>query len=113
GHAEGDRALRVVARALADTARASDTVCRYGGDEFCLVLPATGREAAGELAERIREAVPAACAREGVARGTRVTVTIGIAASPEDGDAPDELLEAADRRLYRGKEAGRDRVVAA
>lgn len=113
GHAEGDRALRVVARALADTARASDTVCRYGGDEFCLVLPATGRDAAGELAERIREAVPAACAREGVARGTRVTVTIGIAASPEDGDAPDELLEAADRRLYRGKEAGRDRVVAA
>lgn len=110
GHAEGDRALRVVARALADTARASDTVCRYGGDEFCLVLPATGRDAAGELAERIREAVPAACAREGVAR---VTVTIGIAASPEDGAAPDELLEAADRRLYRGKEAGRDRVVAA
>jgi diguanylate cyclase (GGDEF)-like protein len=112
GHAEGDRALRAVARALADTARASDTVCRYGGDEFCLVLPATRREAAGELAERIREAVPAACAREGVARGARLTVTVGIAAYPEDGDAPDALLEAADRRLYRGKEAGRDRVVA-
>lgn len=113
GHAEGDRALRVVAQALADTARASDTVCRYGGDEFCLVLPATGRAAAGELAERIREAVPAACAREGVARGARLTVTIGIAASPEDGEEHDALLDVADRRLYRGKESGRDRVVAA
>jgi diguanylate cyclase (GGDEF)-like protein len=113
GHGEGDRALRVIALALAASVRASDIVCRYGGEEFGIILPATAPGAAAQLAERIREEVPAACAREGVAGGVRVTVTIGLAAYPGDGKEGEAIVRAADRRLYRGKEAGRDRVMAA
>ena len=113
GHSEGDRALRVIAQALAGAARASDTVCRYGGEEFSLILPGTPLDAAAQLAGRIREEVPDECARAGIGGGTRVTVTIGLAACPGDGTDSDTLLRVADRRLYRGKEAGRDRVVAA
>jgi diguanylate cyclase (GGDEF)-like protein len=112
GHAEGDRALRVIASALAATARASDTVCRYGGEEFALILPGTALEPAALLAERLRQAVPAACAAAGIADGARITVTIGVAAWPNDGIEIDTLIRAADRRLYRGKDAGRDRVMA-
>jgi diguanylate cyclase (GGDEF)-like protein len=111
GHAEGDRALRVIARALARVARASDIVCRYGGEEFGLILPGTRLESAAQLAIRIREEVSAACAREGIAGGRRISVTIGLAAYPEDGVEPEALMAAADRRLYRGKQSGRDRVV--
>jgi diguanylate cyclase (GGDEF)-like protein len=111
GHSEGDRALRVIAQALIRVARASDIVCRYGGEEFCLVLPGTPSVSALLLAERIREEVPAACVREGIAGGARITVTIGLASSPADGLDTDPLMRAADQRLYRGKEQGRDRVV--
>ncbi|TAK84468.1 MAG: diguanylate cyclase [Betaproteobacteria bacterium] len=113
GHFEGDRALRVIAQALVGVARASDIVCRYGGEEFCLILAGTPLDSASQLASRIREEVPAACARAGVGAGTRVTVTIGLAACPGDGRETDALMRAADARLYLGKQAGRDRVVAA
>lgn len=112
GHTEGDRALRVIARALVRAARASDTVCRYGGEEFSLILPGTSPKAAELVAARVREEVPTACAREGIAGGERITVTVGLATSPGDGTDADALLRAADLRLYRGKEEGRDRVVA-
>jgi diguanylate cyclase (GGDEF)-like protein len=112
GHAEGDRALRVIARALVRVARASDIVCRYGGEEFCIILPGTPLGAAEQLAGRLREEVPAACLREGIAGGKqRITVTIGLAVSPNDGAEADVLLRAADRRLYHGKGSGRDRVI--
>ena len=113
GHAEGDRALRVIARALSRSVRASDLVCRYGGEEFCIILPGTTMGPAAQLAARIREEVPAACAQAGLADGTRITVTIGVAECPSDGDQADHVVRAADLRLYRGKGAGRDRVVAA
>ena len=113
GHAEGDRALRVIAQALGGAARASDTVCRYGGEEFALILPATSLDAAANLANRIRAAVPEACVRAGVCGGIQITVTIGVAAFPADAEDATRLLRVADRRLYRGKETGRDRVVAA
>jgi diguanylate cyclase (GGDEF)-like protein len=113
GHPEGDRALRVIAQTLAGVARASDIVCRYGGEEFCLILPGTPLDSATQLADRIRSEVPAACARAGIADGARLTVTIGLAASPADGMLPEMLLRTADQRLYRGKEAGRDRIMAA
>lgn len=112
GHAEGDRALRVVAKALTGAARSSDIVCRYGGEEFCLILPSTTVDSAALLAARIREEVPAACRRENVNGGARLTITIGLAAFPADGTDAEPLLRVADQRLYRGKEAGRDRVVA-
>lgn len=113
GHSEGDRALRVIAQALVGCVRSTDVVCRYGGEEFGIILPGTPLGAAETLAARIRDEIPAACARAAVCEGMRVTVTIGLAAYPADGQASDAVLRAADRRLYRGKEAGRDRVVAA
>jgi len=112
GHAEGDRALRVIAQALVGAVRASDIVCRYGGEEFCIILPATPLEAATQFADRVREEVPAACVRAGISGGARITVTVGLAACPLDGTNLDALMQVADRRLYRGKDAGRDRVVA-
>lgn len=113
GHFEGDRALRAIAGALAGAARASDVVCRYGGEEFCLILPGTPLDSAAQLAGRIREEVTAGCARANVAGGAPVTVTIGLAVCPEDGTEVDALMRAADERLYRGKREGRDRIVAA
>ncbi len=113
GHPEGDRALRVIAQTLAGVARASDVVCRYGGEEFCIILPATPLDNAAMLAGRLCDEVPAACAREGIGGGMRVTVTIGLAAYPDDGAASGLLVYVADQRLYRGKNAGRDRFVAA
>jgi diguanylate cyclase (GGDEF)-like protein len=113
GHAEGDRALRVIARSLQRAVRGSDIVCRYGGEEFCIILPGTTMGPAAQLASRIREEVPAACAQAGLGDGAPITVTIGVAESPSDGDRVEDLVRAADLRLYRGKGAGRDRVVAA
>jgi diguanylate cyclase (GGDEF)-like protein len=113
GHHEGDRSLRVIAEALASAARGSDMVCRYGGDEFCVILPGTLIESAAQLAGRFREEVPAACAKAGIADRRRVTVTIGLAAFPADGTDKQALMSAADKRLYLGKQQGRDRVLAA
>lgn len=113
GHAEGDRALRVIAQALVDVVRTADVVCRYGGEEFCLILPDTGIEQAELLAARVREAVPAACKASNVAGGMRITVTIGIAAFPDDARDAETLMDLADRRMYRGKEAGRDWQISA
>jgi diguanylate cyclase (GGDEF)-like protein len=113
GHAEGDRALRVIARKLVAAARASDIVCRYGGEEFCVILPGTGLQAALLLASRIRTEVPKACAEASLAGSEWITVTIGVAACPEDGMEPNKLMRIADERLYRGKARGRNCVVAA
>jgi diguanylate cyclase (GGDEF)-like protein len=114
GHAEGDRALRVIAQAMSGAVRSSDVVCRYGGEEFCIVMPGTSLEAAATLASRLREEVPAACTHAAIGRGReRITVTIGLAAYPQDGDNLEAILRAADRRLYIGKSQGRDQAVAA
>lgn len=112
GHAEGDRTLQVIVRTLAGTARASDIVCRYGGDEFCLILPGTPLNSAEQLAARIGEEIPIACGKENIGGGVRVTVTIGLAACPVDGLDATELMYVADQRLYRGKGEGRHRFVA-
>lgn len=103
GHQAGDEVLRKVAALLAATFRTSDYVCRYGGEEFLVVLPNTDLDNAVILAERARDAI---------ATETDVTITIGIACLPEDGLKPKELLAVADQRLYSGKQMGRNCVVA-
>jgi len=113
GHSEGDRALDVIAKTLVTAARATDVVCRYGGEEFCVILPRTSSDSAVAIAERIRSEVTKTCKREDVAGGARITVTIGLATCPVDGADTDSLMRIADRRLYEGKKSGRDRVVAA
>jgi diguanylate cyclase (GGDEF)-like protein len=111
GHAEGDRVLRVVAATLAESTRASDFVCRYGGEEFVLLLPNTSAEEGLVFAERILAAVPESCREATVAGLARdLTVSIGLATAPPE-ETPESLLESADKRLYRAK-LSRNTVVA-
>jgi diguanylate cyclase (GGDEF)-like protein len=111
GHPEGDRVLRCVARALQSATRASDFVCRFGGEEFIVLLTATDLHEARSVSERMRVAVTAEC-REHTALGAQraITVSIGLAAAPQDGATAEQLIEIADRRLYDAKRSGRDRV---
>ncbi len=111
GHLAGDRYLRSAAAAIRAQLRSADMPCRYGGDEFSLLLPETDLEGARTIAERIREAVGRL---EIEAEGAllRSTVSIGLAAFPEHSiDEGKDLLRRADEALYRAKRAGRDRVV--
>jgi diguanylate cyclase (GGDEF)-like protein len=111
GHAAGDAVIRQVAVVAGGGLRSVDAFGRYGGEEFLLVLPDTGQRGACAVAERIRASVEGA----GFPRlpaDRRVTVTIGVATSSRDEDV-EALLGRADAALYRGKEAGRNRVAAA
>ena len=110
GHAAGDAVLKHFARISNTGLRAVDVLGRYGGEEFLLILPDTGRDGACVAAERARAAVEAAGFPQLPAE-RRVTVTIGVAASKPD-ESVEDLLGRADGALYAGKAAGRNRVVA-
>ncbi|CAG0968691.1 Response regulator PleD [Burkholderiales bacterium] len=113
GHAAGDYVLHELGEVLRHAARQSDTACRYGGEEFVLLMPDTACDVATRRAEDIRVAVRNLRLEwEGQRLGT-VTVSIGIAMLPEHGADPEAILRAADVALYRAKELGRDRVVVA
>ncbi len=107
GHSAGDAALERLAATLVDTSRSTDFVARYGGEEFAVLLPNTDAEGGYILAERFRKAVE--CAQW---PHRAMTVSIGVATSAA-AIAPDELITTADEALYRAKERGRNRVVAA
>jgi len=110
GHAAGDAILRAVAQRALDALRSCDTLCRYGGEEFCAILPETNATGALRAAERVRIAVEID-PFDGAGQPLQVTVSAGIAAwkGVRGGDMPD-LLACADRALYRAKHAGRNRV---
>lgn len=109
GHDQGDRVLQTVARCLRETLRPFDFPCRYGGEEFVAILPDLAVAEALALAERLRQQVAAAAID-----GLHVHISIGVACLPALAAAtPAALLEAADAALYRAKEGGRNRVVAA
>jgi diguanylate cyclase (GGDEF)-like protein len=110
GHAVGDDLLAEVAHMLAGSVRAGDVVARYGGEEFVVVLPDTTADQARERVEQWR----VRCAQVTVPTGDgplAVTFSAGVAAHPDHGMTPRELLVAADHALYEAKAAGRDRVV--
>ena len=107
GHGRGDDILAAVGAALSSSIRASDFAGRYGGEEFIVLLPETDVRGALELAEKIRAAV-AAIRVPNV--DNAVSLSIGIAAFPDNALDSDTLTQAADRALYAAKNAGRDRV---
>ncbi|MBI5893406.1 MAG: diguanylate cyclase [Deltaproteobacteria bacterium] len=113
GHPQGDELLRGVAEFLRKGIRESDFACRYGGEEFAVILPETGKDAALALAERIRKNIAEHPFpfRETQPMGT-ISVSAGVAAFPADSKNIDDLIKKADKALYRAKDEGRNRVYA-
>lgn len=111
GHLVGDAVLRRVGEVLATQFRTTDVVCRFGGDEFAVIFPETPREEVMKLAERLRARVAALFPGDPLPRV--LTISLGIAAYPDDAADAETLLHAADRALYRAKAAGRNRVASA
>lgn len=113
GHEAGDAVLRAVAALLSGECRSSDVVCRYGGEEFAILLPEANGDSAVQRASRLREGVKTlVMANRGVALEP-VTISIGIAVYPDHGQDSGTLLRAADEALYQSKMTGRDRVTVA
>ena len=110
GHDAGDAVLRQIASFLTKSIRVEDIVCRFGGEEFVVILPTADLNAAHARAERIRSKLrELTVLYQGLSLGM-VTISVGVAALPQHGTAPQALLDAADAALYRAKREGRDRV---
>lgn len=110
GHLAGDAVLKQIARTLREGIRGTDMVARYGGEEFAIMLVETAREGGTLVAERLRESVAALdFASQDIKR--QVTVSIGLACSPEHAADPRALIERADESLYAAKRGGKNRVV--
>ncbi|HEY3315273.1 MAG TPA: sensor domain-containing diguanylate cyclase [Bacillota bacterium] len=108
GHLHGDQALRDLGRELKASVRDNDVVARYGGEEFAVIAVDADSGRAHDMAGRIRDRVAI------LGRQFRLpTVSIGVAAFPEDGNTAEDLISVADRRLYRAKSLGRNQVVGA
>ena len=113
GHPEGDRVLREVADAIRSRCRTVDRPARYGGEELAVALPRTDAAGALRMAEDLRQAVEDLRIEVPGGELLRITVSAGVATSPESGTTPSELVAAADRALYAAKAAGKNRTVAA
>lgn len=110
GHAAGDELLRIVSDRLRTVIKETDTVARLGGDEFVLILPQLASpEAAGRIAERVMSELNAPMRLK--KRECRVSASIGVAISPQDGRLAEELIKNADTAMYRAKRRGRNRVL--
>jgi diguanylate cyclase (GGDEF)-like protein len=113
GHQTGDEVLVAMAELLSAELRENDVIARFGGEEFLVIAPHTPVENAEELAERLRTAAQAQKIQaSNDPNGVQFTVSIGVAQVEEGTDTPDGLVSAADNRLYRAKDSGRNRVVA-
>ena len=111
GHQAGDVALRTTAQALKATLRSADVACRYGGEEFCILLPQTSLSEAGVLAERMRQRVAETDYPRGKSQPLgNVTVSIGISTFARQIDSAEKIIAAADRALYSAKHLGKNRI---
>jgi two-component system, cell cycle response regulator len=113
GHEAGDDVLREFATRIRSTVRGADLACRYGGEEFVVIMPDTEATAAAAVAERLRaiiEKTPFVLKNSGTAIG--LTASFGLSCSTGDAETPEQLLKQADQALYKAKADGRNRVVA-
>ena len=101
GHLEGDKILCTAAQVFVSFTRESDMVFRYGGEEFAIILPQTGQKNAVTAGERLLEAIR---------RKLPVTISVGLATCPDDAQTKNELVNKADKALYRAKSLGKDRL---
>ncbi len=106
GHREGDRILASLSHTLMNEARDSDICCRYGGEEFAVILPLTDTHSACSIAERIQNALI-----ESLSCGKEVTTSIGVAAAGESTETCKKIVELADKALYKAKTNGKNQVV--
>jgi len=109
GHDTGDRCLQLFADVLREACRGSDLPCRFGGEEFVILLPDVGMKAGLAVAMRIRAYLAEAVAKQQV----QFTVSLGVACRPEHGRTAEAVRQAADRAMYDAKEGGKDQVVPA
>jgi diguanylate cyclase (GGDEF)-like protein len=115
GHPVGDQVLRCLADTLSESVRRMDTVARFGGEEFVILLPRTGQTVfdAGRFTERLRAIVAGRpLGKKRCGEDLYITMSAGVAEYPKDGDSIDALIDTADTRLYRAKTNGRNRVFA-
>ena len=109
GHLMGDQILREVGKLIQESTREIDIAGRFGGEEFCVILPDTDRPGARYAAERIRQAVEAGSIKAYDVE-VKITVSLGVSTYPEDGTRIEELTDKADWALYRAKREGRNRI---
>jgi diguanylate cyclase (GGDEF)-like protein len=113
GHQAGNLVLKGIAGVIRTIVRDTDVVCRYGGEEFIVVLPQTVASDAHDIGERIRQEVERSnFADEGLLPSLSVTVSIGVSTYPDNGGTADNLVEMVDRALYRAKGSGKNVVCA-
>ena len=111
GHQAGDVALQITAHCLKGALRAVDVASRYGGEEFCILLPQTGMVEAGVIADRIRQRVSTTEFPHGKAQPLgHVTISVGVSTFSKNIDTPENIIAAADRALYQAKSHGKDRI---
>lgn len=110
GHQSGDAVLRQVAFALKKNVRATDIVCRYGGEEMSIILPNTKYEEAVGIANKLCTIVSEKKCKLANGKESNVTISLGVSTYGADGETPAEVIESADKRLYHAKENGRNRV---
>jgi diguanylate cyclase (GGDEF)-like protein len=111
GHQAGDLALQITAHCLKGALRQADVASRYGGEEFCILLPQTGMLEAGVIADRIRARVSTTTFPHGKSQPLgRVTISVGVSTIMKNVDTPENIIAAADRALYQAKSMGKDRV---
>ncbi len=110
GHQAGDAVLKQVAQTLKNNSRATDIVCRYGGEEMSIILTNTDKEEAMKKAERVCSAVAERVFKLSATQTVHVTISVGVSTFPEDGETPQQIIEIADQGLYYAKEHGRNQV---
>ncbi len=112
GHIAGDKILKKLAKLIKKAVRQTDTAARYGGEEFTIILPMIDMQEALAGGERIRDLISSQPISIGKGKSIHITVSIGVAAYPQNATAAAKLVSKADKALYRAKQAGKNQVQA-